>query len=90
MSLFGESFSAHCRRSGITVEVPEGTSLLQALLDHGVPMDYSCEGGVCGACVAPLIDGEVDHLDDVLEGAARAGKFITSVSRGGGDLERDV
>src|SRR5699024_5807513 len=51
MSLFGEPFTAKCLKSGITVEVGEGQSLLEALLDADIPMDYSCEGGVCGTCV---------------------------------------
>lgn len=53
MSLFGEPFTAKCLKSGITVEVDEGQSLLQSLLDADIPMDYSCEGGVCGSAWCP-------------------------------------
>lgn len=90
MSLFGEPFTAKCLKSGITVEVDEGQSLLQALLDAGIPMDYSCEGGVCGTCVVPLVSGEVEHMDEFLMEDEQADQMITCVSRAEGEIEIDV
>lgn len=90
MSLFGEPFTAKCLKSGITVEVDEGQSLLQALLDAGVSMDYSCEGGVCGTCVVPLVSGEVEHMDEFLMEDEQEDQMITCVSRGEGEIEIDV
>lgn len=90
MSLFGEPFTAKCLKSGITVEVEEGQSLLQALLDHNIPMDYSCEGGVCGTCVVPLVSGEVEHLDEFLMDDEHEDQMITCVSRGEGEIVIDI
>lgn len=90
MSLFGEPFTAKCLKSGITVEVEEGQSLLQALLDAGINMDYSCEGGVCGTCVVPLVAGEVEHLDEFLMDDEKETQMTTCVSRGIGEIEIDV
>lgn len=90
MSLFGESFTAKCLKSGITVEVAEGQSLLQSLLDAGITMDYSCEGGVCGTCVVPLVSGEVEHLDEFLMDDEYDDNIITCVSRGEGEIEIDI
>ncbi|EWS81157.1 2Fe-2S iron-sulfur cluster-binding protein [Brachybacterium phenoliresistens] len=90
MSLFGEPFTAKALKSGVTVEVEEGQSLLQALLDAGVSMDYSCEGGVCGTCIVPLVAGEVEHLDEFLEDEEKDTHMITCVSRGVGEIEIDV
>lgn len=90
MSLFGEPFTARCRKSGTTVEVEEGQSLLQALLDAGIPMDYSCEGGVCGTCIVPLVSGEVEHMDEFLMDDEKETNMITCVSRGIGEIEIDV
>ena len=90
MSLFGEPFTAKCLKSGITVEVDEGQSLLQSLLDAGIEMDYSCEGGVCGTCVVPLVSGEVEHMDEFLMDDEYADQMITCVSRGEGEIEIDV
>ena len=90
MSLFGEPFTAKCLKSGITVEVAEGQSLLQALLDAGISMDYSCEGGVCGTCMVPLVNGEVEHLDEFLMDDEKETNMITCVSRGEGEIEIDI
>ncbi|MFC0675562.1 2Fe-2S iron-sulfur cluster-binding protein [Brachybacterium hainanense] len=90
MSLFGEPFTAKALKSGITVEVEEGQSLLQALLDAGISMDYSCEGGVCGTCVVPLVSGEVEHMDEFLMEDEQETQMITCVSRGVGEIEIDV
>ncbi len=91
MSLFGgEPFTARAVKSSITVEVEEGQSLLQALLDAGIPMNYSCEGGVCGTCVVPLVSGEVEHEDEYLTEEEHDSKLCTCVSRGVGHIEIDV
>ena len=62
----------------------------QALLDAGVPMDYSCEGGVCGTCVVPLVSGQVEHMDEFLMDDEQDSQMITCVSRGEGEIEIDV
>ena len=90
MSLCGEPFTAKCLKSGVTVEVAEGQSLLQALLDAGINMDYSCEGGVCGTCVVPLVSGEVEHMDEFLMDDEHDTQMTTCVSRGVGEIEIDV
>ena len=90
MSLFGEPFTAKCLKSGITIEVGEGQSLLQSLLDNGITMDYSCEGGVCGTCVVPLVSGEVEHMDEFLMDDEMDSQIITCVSRGEGEIQIDV
>lgn len=90
MSLNGEPFTAKCLKSGKTVEVEADQPLLQALLDAGIPMDYSCEGGVCGTCIVPLVSGEVEHLDEFLMDDEKETNMITCVSRGIGEIEIDV
>lgn len=35
-------------------------SLLDAALEHGIELPYSCKGGVCSTCRCKLIKGEVD------------------------------
>lgn len=40
------------------IEVPTGTTLMQALLDAGVPVASSCRGdGVCAKCRIEITDG---------------------------------
>jgi ferredoxin len=90
MSSLGQPFTAKCVRSGTTVEVDGEHTLLQALLDAGIDVDYSCEGGVCGTCVVPLLAGEVEHNDEFLMDDEREDQMTTCVSRGIGEIEIDV
>lgn len=65
------------------ITVPAGTSLLDALLDAGVEIDYSCREGVCGACEIKVIEGMPEHCDSVLTAAERMSNkaMIACVSR---------
>ena len=63
-----QTFVVECARSGKTVEVPPGKSILDSLLDSGLTPDHSCKEGVCGACETQVLefDGELDHRDGIL------------------------
>lgn len=50
-------------RSGQTIEVPADRSAAQALLDAGVDLPLSCEQGICGTCLVPVLEGVPDHRD---------------------------
>ena len=60
------------QRSGKRVPVAAGKSILDALLDAGVDVAYSCSEGVCGTCEQKVLAGEIDHRDGVLSPAERA------------------
>jgi len=50
--------SIRCMPFDVTVEVPAGTSLLEAIRQAGLPLKASCGGeGHCGECVVQVIDG---------------------------------
>lgn len=61
-------FEVVCEKSGKSVEVPAGKSVLDALIDAGLNPDHSCKEGVCGACETAVLDfdGELDHHDGIL------------------------
>ena len=59
-------FSVILNSSGEVVEVPPGSSILDALLNAGVNVSYSCTEGICGACQIGVLDGIPDHRDTVL------------------------
>jgi tetrachlorobenzoquinone reductase len=65
-------YTVELAKSGRTVAVPAGKSLLDALLEAGVISDYSCREGVCGACETAVLGGEPDHRDSVLTERERA------------------
>ncbi|MEQ1736615.1 MAG: 2Fe-2S iron-sulfur cluster-binding protein [Rhodoglobus sp.] len=56
-----------CVRSGIEVNVPADSSVLEALELQGVPVLASCRRGVCGTCEVRVLEGVPQHLDSVLE-----------------------
>src|SRR5258708_39724703 len=47
--------------SGHTYEVEEGKSVLQAGLDAGHMLPYSCRAGVCRTCRGAILEGKVDY-----------------------------
>jgi ferredoxin len=65
-------YSVQLQRAGKTVRVPSGKSLLDALLESGVAVEYSCREGVCGSCETAVIEGCPDHRDSVLSNSERA------------------
>jgi len=67
-----DGFDVVLARSGATLFVPAGKSILDALLDAGIAADYGCTQGVCGACETRVLEGEIEHLDDLLPPADRA------------------
>ncbi|MBC7269244.1 MAG: oxidoreductase [Streptomyces sp.] len=59
-------------RTGRTVGVPAGVSVLEAVRAAGVEVLYSCAEGTCGTCETDVVEGVPDHRDSVLTGAERA------------------
>ncbi|CCH56425.1 oxidoreductase FAD/NAD(P)-binding domain protein [Fibrisoma limi BUZ 3] len=51
----------------IDIQVPAYKSILQAALDEGVSLPYSCKGGRCSTCAARCLSGSVHMtINDVL------------------------
>ena len=65
-----ESFTVELARSGLTLIVRPGQSILEVVRAAGVAVRSSCEQGTCGACEVGVLAGEPDHLDAVLSPAA--------------------
>ncbi|MGE0805142.1 MAG: 2Fe-2S iron-sulfur cluster-binding protein [Burkholderiaceae bacterium] len=59
-------YSVVLTRAGRKLDVAPGKSILDALLEAGIEVSYSCMQGVCGACEVRIIEGEADHRDSVL------------------------
>ena len=47
--------------SGHSYEVVEGATVLQAGLDAGLQLPYSCRAGVCRTCRATVLEGTLDY-----------------------------
>uniref|UniRef100_A0A0H3X2B8 Ferredoxin n=1 Tax=Pandoraea faecigallinarum TaxID=656179 RepID=A0A0H3X2B8_9BURK len=59
-------------KSGKTVRVNPGKTMLDALLDASVHAPYSCREGVCGTCEVAVLEGTPEHRDLVLSQEERA------------------
>lgn len=68
----GDRFEVVLARSGRTVAVPAGTSIVQALAGIGVTVEVSCEQGVCGTCLCDVLEGVPDHRDTYLTAEEKA------------------
>jgi ferredoxin-NADP reductase len=70
-------FVVDLAQSGCAVDVPLGTSILDAILDAGVRVPYACREGICGSCETRVLEGVPEHRDLVLSQAERdAGKVM--------------
>jgi phthalate 4,5-dioxygenase reductase subunit len=78
-------FRVRLAKSGGVVDVPAGTTILEALRAHGLDVPSSCESGTCGTCRTKLIGGEADHRDLVLSEHEHADTIMVCVSRARAD-----
>lgn len=66
-----QTFEVVLSRSGMTLTVEPGESILEVCEDAGVEVLCSCEEGVCGTCETPVVEGAIDHRDTVLDDQQR-------------------
>ena len=59
-------FEVVLARTGTTLAVPAGRSILDVLEAHGHIMASSCHEGVCGTCETDVLEGVPEHRDHVL------------------------
>jgi ferredoxin-NADP reductase len=68
----GTAFEVVLARSGISLTVAPGQSILDAVSAAGVPVPSSCQEGTCGTCETIVLEGEPEHRDSVLTPADQA------------------
>ena len=66
------SFEVVLQRSGLTVTVPPGKAILEAVESHGVEVPNSCREGICGTCETAVLEGIPDHRDSLLSDDEKA------------------
>jgi ferredoxin-NADP reductase len=67
----GESFEVVLARSGLTITVEPGRSILETVEAAGVSILSSCREGTCGTCETDVLDGLPEHRDSLLTEAER-------------------
>ncbi|RFU85471.1 oxidoreductase [Streptomyces triticagri] len=86
-----EPIEVELRRSGRTVQVPADSTVLAAVRAELPDLPYSCEQGFCGTCQQRVVEGEIDHRDELLDDAERTDSMLLCVSRArGGRLVLDL
>lgn len=81
------AFEVYLAKQGLRLMVPASQSVLEALAQSDVIVPSVCLEGVCGSCECRVLEGEVEHRDQLLSEAERqAGKsMMVCVSRAKGD-----
>jgi ferredoxin-NADP reductase len=81
-----DSFEVELARTGRTLTVSPGTSILRAVEEAGVEVLWSCTEGTCGTCETAVLGGAVDHRDSLLTPEERAANdtMFVCVSRAAG------
>ncbi|WP_328870864.1 PDR/VanB family oxidoreductase [Streptomyces sp. NBC_00287] len=79
------SFEVELRRSGRVLTVPADSTVLAAVRKELPDTLYSCEQGFCGTCQQRVLEGEVDHRDELLTDAERDDSMLICVSRARGE-----
>lgn len=67
----GQEVEVHLARSGLTLTVASDESVLQAIRRVKPDVAWSCEAGFCGTCETVIIEGDVEHLDQLHSEAER-------------------
>lgn len=68
----GDPFEVVAQKSGVTLNVGPKETILHALNCAGIAVPTSCENGVCGSCLTPILAGTPDHRDLVLTDGEKA------------------
>ncbi|OVZ61257.1 phthalate 4,5-dioxygenase [Pigmentiphaga sp. NML080357] len=77
-------YTVRLARSGLTVEVRPGITMLAALREAGIDAPSSCESGTCGACRTRVLAGQAEHRDFILDEDEQERDVIICVSRAQG------
>lgn len=81
-------FVVELARSGIELTVAPGETILECARKAGLPVEASCEQGICGACETRVLAGVPEHLDMILSDAERASNATMMICCSGSRTER--
>jgi CDP-4-dehydro-6-deoxyglucose reductase len=57
------TFKASIKPSNHSFDIKPGETVLEAALNQGYTLPYSCRNGACGACKGKILEGTVDYGD---------------------------
>ena len=72
-----DAFDVYLAQSEMTLTIPADRSILEVVKEAGVGVLSSCKEGTCGTCETPVLEGEPDHRDSILDEEERqAGDYM--------------
>lgn len=83
-------FEVELTESGVTLQIPEGKSILDTMMDAGIDVPYSCTEGICGTCETRVLSGEPDHRDLVLTDSEKESGEVMMICVSGSKSDRLV
>ncbi|WP_339487269.1 PDR/VanB family oxidoreductase [Pseudomonas sp. EL_65y_Pfl2_R95] len=66
------SFEVELASSGVVLQVPQDSSLVDVLQAYGCDIDTECREGICGTCIVEVLEGEPEHRDNCLSNKEKA------------------
>jgi len=86
----GDEHTVEFVGTGETIEVSERETILRRCIDEGIAQEYSCRVGMCLACTAEILEGEVTQpASRGLTEAERERYALTCMARPQSDLVLD-
>jgi ferredoxin-NADP reductase len=83
-------FTVVLAKSGKSLVIPPGKTILDTLLDAGMSVQYSCMEGVCASCETRVLEGIPDHRDLVLSKEERASNKVMMICCSGSKTDKLV
>jgi ferredoxin-NADP reductase len=75
-------FEVELARTGVTIHVDEGSSILDKVLEVVPDQPWACREGFCGTCETAVIAGAPEHADEVLTEAERESNSVMMICVG--------
>jgi len=66
------SFLVKINSTGVIYEISADDSILGVLTDDGIDIPSACTSGVCGTCITDVLEGDIDHRDEILSDEEKA------------------
>jgi vanillate O-demethylase ferredoxin subunit len=75
----GAPFTVMAARSQVSFDVQPGERIADKLIAQGIAVRMSCQSGVCGTCITPVLEGMPDHRDHVQTASEKAANRTITV-----------
>ena len=66
----------------LNLKINNNKNIVQAALEAGVKLSFSCRSGVCGTCKAKIINGETDNSKGITHNLTNEEKSNNIITQG--------